>query len=120
MFWSKSIPQERQELAHADRSSIGNVLLELGLIKPKTLEEAVSAQQSDQYLGQILVQTGVITEEELKDALTRQRIMRGQAKPKEATSYFMAQSQKAAKEVTSGFDDLTRMSNVLVDKLNKR
>jgi CheY-like chemotaxis protein len=61
------------ELLMEQKKQLGSILLESGLISPKTLERALERQKgSGKKLGIILEEMGVITEEELIDALAKQ------------------------------------------------
>ena len=61
------------ELLMEQKKQLGSILLESGIISPKTLERALERQKgSGKRLGIILEEMGVITEEELIDALAKQ------------------------------------------------
>jgi CheY-like chemotaxis protein len=55
------------------KKQLGTILLETGIISPKTLERALERQKgSGKRLGIVLEEMGVITEDELIDALAKQ------------------------------------------------
>jgi len=61
------------ELLMEKKKQLGSILLESGIISPKTLERALERQKgSGKRLGIILEEMGVITEEELIEALAKQ------------------------------------------------
>lgn len=52
---------------------IGELLMELGLVMPRQLEQALERQRSTgQFLGVILLEMGAITEQGLLEAISRQ------------------------------------------------
>jgi hypothetical protein len=62
-----------------DETSLGSVLLELGLIKQEDLDRAVNYQQNssmEQMLGAVLVLLGACSKEEIEYALSAQKGMR--------------------------------------------
>jgi CheY-like chemotaxis protein len=57
----------------ASKIQIGNLLVEAGIISPKTLERSLELQKgSGKRLGSLLREMGLITEEEVLEALSRQ------------------------------------------------
>jgi hypothetical protein len=65
------------EKAQEDETSLGNVLLRMGVIKEGDLRAAVKLQQDqDRLLGKLLVMTKIISEEELEEAVRTQADLR--------------------------------------------
>src|SRR6185369_2810387 len=61
------------ELLMEQKKQLGSILLESGIISPKTLERALERQKgSGKKLGVVLEDMGVITESELVDTLAKQ------------------------------------------------
>jgi hypothetical protein len=68
-----------------DPTSLGNVLLELGIITQEQLDHALKEQETlrgDDLLGRLLIASGACTEEEVMMAMSAQESMRAKGKHK--------------------------------------
>ena len=62
-----------------DGTSLGNILLEWGIITEGDLERALEEQRSlrgDDLLGRLLIASGACTEDDIKTAMTAQERLR--------------------------------------------
>jgi len=78
-----------------DRTSLGNILVDMGLITRDRLDEVVSEQQRatvEMLMGKLMIADGILSEEQLAQALEIQRGLRSKHKYERA----MAMSEVAS------------------------
>lgn len=90
-----------------DKTSIGNVLLELGLVTRVQLDEALQRQAARAPLGAILVEMGAVTDEQLEHALAHQALRRGDRK---AAERVLAAEGKTLRKATDDFTQLAALA----------
>ena len=72
-----------------DKSSIGNLLLDFGIVTPEQLAEAIEYKERstlEQLLGAVLVHQGYCTREDIDLAMETQKKLRSKKQPKYNTS----------------------------------
>jgi len=119
-FWKNSRVNNKKAKARRDKSSIGNILIDMGLVTEKVLDEAVQLQKDSQMLGQILIQMKVITEVNLKEALLEQKIRRKKASLGEIHKTYSKKRRQILKEVNGGFEKVVQQTNKLILELEKK
>lgn len=63
--------------AKGDKTSLGNILVDMGYITSEQLEEAIKIQKSQKLLGEVLVdEMKAITSDQLDEALFEQQLRR--------------------------------------------
>jgi len=96
-----------------DPSSIGNVLVELGICTQDQVRNAVEEQK--RLLGNVLVDMGVLSHGDLKWALLYQEMVKKKADP-EVVKEFVQQKKRA---VASDLRNTSTRLMVLTRRLNK-
>ena len=108
--------------AQEDPTSIGNILLELGLISRLQLSEALRWQE-EHLLGKILVEHRMITQESLDMALLKQRLARGNMTAKEKrveATRLLNQTLEAAGAMRRSFESVTLSGYAAAERLARR
>ena len=107
-----------------DPTSLGNLLLEKGLVTPKQLSEAVHFQQNnaDLLLGEALVRLGVITREVLEATLAQQEMVRKGAsrQSNDQVQRMLRMAAQHTLSVASGGTALVQGLQTLVDKIGSK
>lgn len=100
-FFKRKDPEE-------DPSSIGNVLISMGLISESELYGIIEEFKAskEELLGEFIVRKSRITEYQLEFALIKQKIMRGEGDRK-LYDRLLQISQQSGKRVCDSLDDLT-------------
>ena len=105
------------EIAHKDKTSLGNILIAMGFITSDQLEKAIAIQLQKVALGEILVQAETITRKQLAEALMQQRIDRGEASVREELTYYRRRKHSLVTEIVSGLKKVTETSESITKKL---
>lgn len=105
-FLGRLMPKKRS--AADDPASLGNILIQLGLITREQLDLALQKQAQAAPLGEILVGMGSITQSQLEWALVQQSLARGE---KQAAERVLAYSATSLREVTKSFTELGQLAH---------
>lgn len=106
--------------AQNDKTSIGNVLLDLGLVTTEQLSKALNIQEAQSpELGTILIDLGAIDKTQLEFALLKQKELRGDASTREVIRLHRLERRSLIKSVTNEMDALTKLSSDYADKMAK-
>lgn len=101
-----------------DPSSIGNILVSMGLIKQEELEKLVIEfkKTEDQLLGEFLIKKSIITTENVELALIKQRAMRNERQTHAAVINAYELSEKVNQKLISTADGIISLSKSLTSK----
>lgn len=110
-FWNRN-PKE-------DATSIGNILLEMGVITEDELREAAEVQKKSPgiLLGAHLVRMGVLSEYDLEKAIAHQEMRRGHRS--QAVQRIAAVAVQRTKEFEERQDNLLLLTSQAIDSLKK-
>lgn len=91
-----------------DPSSIGNVLLCMGILKPHELQQVVNKFKAskEELLGQFIIRETHVTEHQLEIALLKQKVMRGESDRK-VLNRLLEISQESGDRVRDRLSELT-------------
>lgn len=107
-----------------DASSIGNILLSMGVISEAQLWDVLVEQQKlreDQLLGKLLVASGIVSVAQLEQAMTMQKAMRSK-KPAEAAlaNADVAIARHRRNSVIAMRERIERKSHAIVRETTRR
>lgn len=102
-----------------DDTSLGNILLEIGMITEEQLEKAVERQQNssiEQMLGMVLVHEGYCTKETIEDALSMQASMR-KGRMREADKAMCAIDYAIKRKKSNGAREVAIRKGAVIGKV---
>lgn len=114
--------RRRKRRAENDRSSLGNILVDLGYCSRPQVHQAVAEQlEAEEFcaarpLGRLLLDANIITLDQLEQALLRQRVLRGQSDPDELKRYGTGGRIDAFGKVADRFRGLAESAGLLAQK----
>jgi hypothetical protein len=114
--------KRRRRRAENDRSSLGNIRVDLGYCSRPQVHQAVAEQsEAEQFdvdlpLGRLLIDANIITQDQLEQALLRQRVLRGQSDPNELKRYGTGGRIDAFGKVADRFRGLAESAGMLAQK----
>lgn len=114
-MFSRSSRKARMRRARRDRTSLGNILKDLGYCTEADLD-AVLDTPSDLQLGRQLLDAGAVTVEHLEHALMRQQVLRGEMDPGCLKRYGTGHRRKAVAEVTDRLQNIAESAGLLAAK----
>lgn len=108
----------KMERASKDKSSLGNILLELGYCTEESLRDVVMEQmEANPLLGKLMVIKGVINRNQLEHAIIRQRVLRGEADPMELKRFGHIQRRDAIKKMADRLETTAQSADALAHKV---
>ena len=99
----------------SDKSSLGNLAVELGYCSDEELRRALRIQNERIPLGEILVEIGAISRDYLDDLLVDQKIQRGQVTRLEAMKHERSKKLKRLHELGQVFKEATSATDAFVE-----
>jgi hypothetical protein len=102
-----------------DLTSIGNILIEMGLISKEKLIELVKEFQvsKEELLGEFIVRHTHITEEHIEIALVRQRAMRNGHTTHAAVMDACTVASKVNERIVNTTEELVDLTALITDKI---
>ena len=111
----------KYEIAAADETSLGNILVKLGFITQEDLAKAVGIQKSKTpFIGEILVDLKMIRVDQLEFALMQQKISRGKASRKEEIEFYDRHSRQVIIEFSQKVQKTSEATALLANKMHYR
>jgi hypothetical protein len=105
-----------------DPTSLGNILLNLGLLKPTDLDRGLAFQvdNPDVMLGESLVKIGVIPREIVDEVVEIQKLIReGKNAQGEVVLRKISKAEAQTQKTMTALDELTEVQAQLIRKLKE-
>lgn len=98
-----------------DRSSLGNLAVELGYCSEDELRRALRIQNERLPLGEILVEIGAIPRDYLDDLLIDQKVQRGEVPRVEVVKHERSKKLKRLRELGQVFKEATSATDAFLE-----
>ena len=105
---------------YEDPTSIGNILIAMGVLKQEELDHLVSEfnECKDELLGEFLVRKEIgVTEDHIESALLKQQLLREEFTTESVTK-AMEISNKRDRRIIGNIEEIVSISRTLVGKYN--